>query len=309
MEIRRIVADTSKSGRRRGVDRSRMTPRVAAKLTIHDPAVAVAEAAVAQPVVASPSRRLALVGRDERAVPQHRRREALRRRLLCAADVVAAAAALVLVVTVVADDRLKWVALAGTPAVVLLFKVAGLYDREQLRLLRSTLDEAPAARPARRPVRADCRHPAAVRGRRASGGRRARCAVADQLLRDHGGAHVGALARSARGWERALPGHRRRRAGVADPRQAVQQPRARRRRRHAAAGRPRSGSPRGPGGRAAPGRRTARRPDHHRARERPAGRRHRARPAGQVRRRAASACCRGCSRSSVRPSSSRTSTA
>ena len=56
---------------------------------------------------------------------------------------LAAAAALVLVVTLLGDDRLKLVTLAGTPIVVLLFKVAGLYDREQLRLLRSTLDEAP----------------------------------------------------------------------------------------------------------------------------------------------------------------------
>jgi exopolysaccharide biosynthesis polyprenyl glycosylphosphotransferase len=73
----------------------------------------------------------------------HRQREALRRLLLCTADVVAATAALVLVVALVGADRLKIVALAIPPVVVLLFKVAGLYDREQLRILRSTLDEAP----------------------------------------------------------------------------------------------------------------------------------------------------------------------
>jgi exopolysaccharide biosynthesis polyprenyl glycosylphosphotransferase len=120
-----------------------MTRSVAAKLTIHDPAVAVAEAGVSEPLVAPQPRRLALVDGRQPAATQHRRREALRRRLLCAADVVAAAAALVVVVTLLADDRLKLVAVAGTPAVVLLFKVAGLYDREQLRLLPSTVDEAP----------------------------------------------------------------------------------------------------------------------------------------------------------------------
>ena len=35
------------------------------------------------------------------------------------------------------------VALAGTPVVILLFKLAGLYDRDELRLVHSTLDEAP----------------------------------------------------------------------------------------------------------------------------------------------------------------------
>ena len=33
---------------------------------------------------------------------------------------------------------------AGMPLVVLLFKIAGLYDRDQLRIVQSTLDEAPA---------------------------------------------------------------------------------------------------------------------------------------------------------------------
>ena len=121
-----------------------MTPRLAAKLTIHDPALAVADAgdSAKSPLVAAP-RRLALVDRPVAPVSAHRRREALRRGLLCAGDVLAAGAALVLVLTLLGDDRLKLFALTGAPVVVLLFKVAGLYDREQLRLLRSTLDEAP----------------------------------------------------------------------------------------------------------------------------------------------------------------------
>ena len=54
-----------------------------------------------------------------------------------------AAAALVLVLTVLGHDRPRLVSLIGIPVLILLFKVGGLYDREQVRLLRSTLDEAP----------------------------------------------------------------------------------------------------------------------------------------------------------------------
>jgi exopolysaccharide biosynthesis polyprenyl glycosylphosphotransferase len=71
------------------------------------------------------------------------RRESLRRRLLGAADVSAAAAALLLVLDVFGSGS-PGIALAiGAPLVVVLFKVAGLYDRDQMRLVHSTLDEAP----------------------------------------------------------------------------------------------------------------------------------------------------------------------
>ena len=70
-------------------------------------------------------------------------RESLHRRLLAAADVLSASLALLLVLYVAGDARPTLVALAGLPLVVLLFKVAGLYDRDQLRLVPSTLDEAP----------------------------------------------------------------------------------------------------------------------------------------------------------------------
>lgn len=125
-----------------------MTPRLAAKLMIHDPAVTAADlngrAAESRALIAFPSRPFSLVDGDEQRVTTPRRREALRRRLLCAADVLAAAAALVVVLTLLGQDHLKFVTLAGVPILVLLFKMAGLYDREQLRLVRSTLDEAPA---------------------------------------------------------------------------------------------------------------------------------------------------------------------
>ena len=41
------------------------------------------------------------------------------------------------------DVRPTLPALAGIPLVVVLFKVAGLYDRDQLRIVHSTLDELP----------------------------------------------------------------------------------------------------------------------------------------------------------------------
>lgn len=127
-----------------------MTPRVAAKLTIHDLELLggdgrEAQAAVSQrTLVPLRPRRLTLLEGDETFAAARRRREWLRRLSLCVADVLAAAAALVLVLTVLGDDRLKLLTLAGVPVIVLFFKVAGLYEREQLRLLRSTLDEAPS---------------------------------------------------------------------------------------------------------------------------------------------------------------------
>ena len=52
--------------------------------------------------------------------------------------------ALALVLLLLGQTRPGVAILAGMPLVVLLFKVAGLYDRDQLRIVRSTLDEAPA---------------------------------------------------------------------------------------------------------------------------------------------------------------------
>jgi exopolysaccharide biosynthesis polyprenyl glycosylphosphotransferase len=126
-----------------------MTSGLAAKLTIHEPEALVgapeAEVVVAQRALTAPgSRRLRIVEGGERSATARRRADGLRRLLLCGADVFAAGGALVLVLTVFGENRLKFVTLAGTPVIVLLFKIAGLYDREQLRLLRSTLDEAPA---------------------------------------------------------------------------------------------------------------------------------------------------------------------
>src|SRR5829696_1603144 len=77
---------------------------------------------------------------------QSRSRDAYFRRLLAAADVLAAGSALILVTTVVGDSSsgLQLGALAALPLIVLLSKMLGLYERDELVLNKSTLDEAPA---------------------------------------------------------------------------------------------------------------------------------------------------------------------
>jgi exopolysaccharide biosynthesis polyprenyl glycosylphosphotransferase len=70
-------------------------------------------------------------------------RASTQRRLLASADAVAALLALVAVLTVFGDGRLSPALLAWLPLTVALFKVAGLYDRDDMRLRHSTLDETP----------------------------------------------------------------------------------------------------------------------------------------------------------------------
>ena len=77
------------------------------------------------------------------AVPTARRRQALHRRVLGVADVVASTLALAAVLAGPGGAELGVIVVAGMPLVLLLFKVAGLYDRDQMRLVRSTLDEVP----------------------------------------------------------------------------------------------------------------------------------------------------------------------
>jgi exopolysaccharide biosynthesis polyprenyl glycosylphosphotransferase len=126
-----------------------MTALQLAGLTIHepdgvDPSVGVS----AMPAVASPPVALPSAARLEPGVVGGRLRvayrDSLHRRLLSAADVIAASAALLIVLTLTGQTRADLaLSIAGVPLVVVLFKVAGLYDRDQLRLVRSTLDEAP----------------------------------------------------------------------------------------------------------------------------------------------------------------------
>ncbi len=74
------------------------------------------------------------------AVP---RRQILQRRLLAAADILAVALAVIFALNVQGPRRIALLAIA-VPLVIVPFKIAGLYDRDELRVVRSTLDEAPA---------------------------------------------------------------------------------------------------------------------------------------------------------------------
>ena len=126
-----------------------MTPQLAARLTIHEPQAAEGTAVAGHrfargglPFVLPRRRSRSAVG-DEPAPLARLRRESLYRRLLGAADVLGATAAFALVLSLFGEDGVALAALVGMPLVIVLFKLAGLYDRDQLRLVHSTLDEAP----------------------------------------------------------------------------------------------------------------------------------------------------------------------
>ncbi len=70
-------------------------------------------------------------------------RDRLYRRVLAVADASSAALAMLIAAVVLGDDRVKLATLAVLPLVVLIYKVAGLYERDELVLKRSTLDELP----------------------------------------------------------------------------------------------------------------------------------------------------------------------
>jgi exopolysaccharide biosynthesis polyprenyl glycosylphosphotransferase len=72
------------------------------------------------------------------------RQPLLSRLLLAVGDVAAASLALVVLLNVFGERRVAAVALVGIALLLLLFKVSGLYDRDQLRLVHSTLDEVPS---------------------------------------------------------------------------------------------------------------------------------------------------------------------
>ncbi len=71
-------------------------------------------------------------------------RDAVGRRLLVAADIAAVAIALLVCVHLVGDNTLELAALAAIPIVVLMSKLKGLYDRDDLLLRKTTLEEAPS---------------------------------------------------------------------------------------------------------------------------------------------------------------------
>ena len=82
---------------------------------------------------------------DERT-PSRRvaQREAAYRHALAAGDVAAAAVAYAAAVLVLNEDPLRWTALALAPPVVLLAQLFGLYDRDELVIRKTTIEEVPA---------------------------------------------------------------------------------------------------------------------------------------------------------------------
>ncbi len=81
---------------------------------------------------------------DERPTRAVGRRDAMYRRCLATSDVVSAGFALVLALTIFGDDALRLATVVALPLVVLVAKFTGLYDRDELVLNKTTLDEAPA---------------------------------------------------------------------------------------------------------------------------------------------------------------------
>jgi exopolysaccharide biosynthesis polyprenyl glycosylphosphotransferase len=71
------------------------------------------------------------------------RRDAIFRRSLGFADVVAAAFAVLLCVSVFGHDHLRPLALLALPLVVLAGKAQGIYDRDELLINKTTIDQAP----------------------------------------------------------------------------------------------------------------------------------------------------------------------
>jgi exopolysaccharide biosynthesis polyprenyl glycosylphosphotransferase len=122
-----------------------MTPQLATLLTIHEPEAVPAGSGIGSGanVIGLRSRRPGLLDGTDRTLPSVLRRELVHRRLLAVADVLAAGLALVLVLVLLGNDQPGLATLLGIPLVLVVFKVAGLYDRDQMRLVHSTLDEAP----------------------------------------------------------------------------------------------------------------------------------------------------------------------
>src|SRR3954449_9525534 len=71
-------------------------------------------------------------------------RDRIFRRGLVLADALAAALALVVGVSVIGDDALRPAAALFVPLAVLVSKAIGLYDRDELLLHKTTLDDVPA---------------------------------------------------------------------------------------------------------------------------------------------------------------------
>lgn len=95
-------------------------------------------------IVSVPRRRSSVVGVTEGAPPDElARRERRYRRLLAASDVGSIALVLIACFGVPGSGELRWPVLLGFPAVVLAGKLYGLYDRDEVVVRKTTLDEVP----------------------------------------------------------------------------------------------------------------------------------------------------------------------
>ena len=71
-------------------------------------------------------------------------RDRLFRRLLILADALAAMVALALTTAITGHASLEWSSLGAVPVIIVASKLLGLYDRDELVLHKTTLDESPA---------------------------------------------------------------------------------------------------------------------------------------------------------------------
>jgi exopolysaccharide biosynthesis polyprenyl glycosylphosphotransferase len=123
-----------------------MTPQVATALKIHEPdGFLTTEGVLTAPPLAAvpPLVRETRPELEEECLPALWRREAVHRRLLGLFDLAAASVVLLLVLGAASGDVTALAALAATPMLLVPFKIAGLYDRDELRLVHSTFDEIP----------------------------------------------------------------------------------------------------------------------------------------------------------------------
>lgn len=73
-----------------------------------------------------------------------RNRDRIFRRSLIYADIIAALLAISLAIVLLGDDRLRPASALAIPIIVIVSKLMGLYDRDEVLLRKTTLDEAPA---------------------------------------------------------------------------------------------------------------------------------------------------------------------
>jgi exopolysaccharide biosynthesis polyprenyl glycosylphosphotransferase len=113
-----------------------------ASTTLEQPATA--EDLGRLPISASRAGRADLKELDEQRRERIRRRDAVHRRALAVADALAVALTLVVATAVMGEDTLTPSIAGALIGVILLMKIAGLYDRDEHMLHKTTLDEIPA---------------------------------------------------------------------------------------------------------------------------------------------------------------------